>query len=361
MGLSNQEALLDFLINKRTQVLNEIRNRPTYRVKKFAWAMSYYCETSLEAFQNYGDLRFLDFVESTYEEIFRWRDNVVVTKDTYRQRITESWSDQEYLPGKAITHVSIGGRITFPALEFCRIVFQSDLRSKKDVAFKFLDYCIRAVDEYGEDLIPMPSGLESYYFMPEKGEVEAYNHVHSLVNSQIVLWELTSEPRFRDRARDALLVWKHGISHLGGAWTWRLRPNWLSPTEKNSPEYTWKAQITIQSARIAFRSGIMFDRSDMNEIADSFLLLMSDEKGNLYDRMSPKKRFLVNESHPHAGRAGTITGFLSFGQFRPEIFERVQLIFQNQSRMFERGYYTSAATVRALSFRELNPTVLDSN
>lgn len=345
------DLLFQWIVGRTESAFREASQFPSLRAKRFAWPIGYCCEAALIAYQRTKEARFLEFVASAFTEVVKHRDCEIGVVDTYRGRITKSWTDGAYKEGHSLTHVSIGGRITYPALEFCRIVLTGEGPSQySDTAKRFLEVCLDAVDEYADDLQPLCGG-QRYYMMPEKHEVEAFNHVHSLVNSQIVLWELTGEERFRDRAFAALDVWCAGIEVTEtGPWRWRLRPKWLSPNDRAAPEYTWKAQIAVQAARLAYRAGMMFDRSDMQAIARSFTELMVNGEGGIQERMDPRRKYEVTEGHREATRAQNITGFLQFAEFLPEVATAVTRIVERRPDLFPKGWFSSEGAIRGLAW-----------
>jgi hypothetical protein len=346
------DELLSFLDRIGRSVLDTAETAPARRTKRFAWAWAYAAEAALIAHHRTGDTRFLDWLASTFTGILRYRDCEICVRDTYRGRITNSWGDGAYKEGHWLTHVSVGGRITYPALEFSRTMLADPHRYAvyQDVAHDFVAACAAAADEYAEDLEALSNGWR-YYMLPLKDEVEAFNHVHSLVNAQIVLFELTGEIRFRDRALAALNVWRSAVETTGtGAYRWRLRPKWLSPKGRAAPEYTWKAQVTIQSPRLAYRAGICFGPDDMEALAASFTDLIYDGEMGVHERMEARPKYLVTIEHPEASRVTTITGFLYFAEFRPHITEIVQSLIAGRRDIFPCGWLSTASTSRGYAW-----------
>jgi hypothetical protein len=346
------DELLSFLEGIGRRVLDIAETEPAVRTKRFAWAWAYAAEAALIAHQRTGDTRFLDWLAASFTEILRYRDSELGIRDTYRGRITRSWGDGAYKEGHWLTHVAVGGRITYPALEFSRTVIADPHRyaAYRDVAQAFVAACAAAADEYAEDLQTLSDGWR-YYTLPLKGEVEAFNHVHSLVNAQIVLFELTGDARFRDGALAALDVWRSAVETTeSGAYRWRLRPKWLSPNGRAAAEYTWKAQVTIHAPRLAYRAGLCFGARDMDALAASFTDLIYDGKMGIHERMEPRRKYLVTIDHPEADRVTTITGFLSFAEFRPQIVEIVQRLVDGRPDLFPRSWLSAPSTARGYAW-----------
>jgi hypothetical protein len=356
LSQSDQGFSADKLFNYLTEDAQKLFRslKVSNRANVLAWRWAYSAEAALIAHRRTGDHRFLQWLVTTYNQALSLRDCELGLMDSYRKRITKTWGTGIYDQNcEWISHISLGGRITYPSLDFADLVLNERQRyaSFVDDALHFIDAGIEAIEEYKEDFISVPRQNICYYYMPLKNKVEAVNHVNSFINSLIILYKLTKNATYRERAQECCQVFKNEIqTTASGAYYWHLRPRWAKTKQRsNPPERIWKAQVSAATAQVAYRNSIVFNRADMDGFAKTFTDIIYVGGDQFRIKIDPETDELAHISLPYSWRVRTITGFLKWSEFIPEIQDIIHHLVETRTELF-RGWLSCPSLARGYAY-----------
>lgn len=338
--MADIDALLAFAEEVRRGTLKVARDSPENRANTFAWNWGYMAEACLIAHERTGDVRLLDWFVASYEDVLSYRDRELDITDDYRGRVTETWGSGRYLPGRWMTHITLGGRIVFPSLVFARRVLADRARFEPFVAAakRYIAIAHDTVREYDEDFVEFPEAGRSYYHMPVKGMADTINHVNSLVNCHILLAELQGSARSRKLATECCQVFNDSLRRTdSGAYEWSIRPYWVTLKNNRVGERIWKARVSSATALLAYKSGIVFTAGDMRAFARTVTDVVLAGDNDFRDRVDLKAGQRGESTDRLAERRDNIVGFLPWGEFDVSIVERIQHIVDTRRDVFPRG------------------------
>lgn len=321
------DELLEAAERLLSRVLQIAVERTAVRANEFSWSWARTTEACFEAFERTGDERFIDWVAYSYEKILEFRDEALGLEDGYRGRITSSWGSGRYMPDTWMTHVTMGGRITYPSLRFAQIVLESQSRFARHVeaAKRYIDIALNVVHEYDEDFVFFEEPGEHYYHMPLKDQVDTINHVNSLVNAHIALWQLAGDTECRDKAIQCCKVFKDSTTSKDGAYSWPLRPWWSKLKNNRRAEPLWKAQVSSATALLAWKAGLYFDRADMDQFAKTISEVLLPGEDDIRDRVSVRhgKTDWAEMDTRYRGRLVNIAGYLPWREIDPSLEQKI--------------------------------------
>jgi hypothetical protein len=337
--MADVAALLTFAEAIRSNALRVARDQPDNRANYFAWGWAYAAEACLIAHTRTKDTRLLDWFVDSYEDVLSFRDCELGLGDDYRKRTTESWGSGRYLPGRWLTHVTMGGRIVFPSLVFAKIVLADRVRYAHYVgdAERYAELAGKVVLEYDEDFVMFPEVERSYYHMPLKGMADTINHVNSLVNCHILLAELTGNSKSRELAHACCEVFKDSLrTAANGAYEWPIRPYWVELKNNQMGERIWKARVSSVTAILAYKNGIVFTEEDMTRFAKTVTEIILVGENEFRDRVDLQFGRMEIEDR-YRWRGSNIAGFLPWGEFDASIIDRILHIVATRQDVFPRG------------------------
>lgn len=328
---------------------------PCNRANAFSWKWATTAEACLVAYERTGDERLVDWVSATYEDVLAWRDRELGLIDEYRGRITSSWGSGRYLPGKWLTHVTMGGRITYPSLRFAQIVLSDRAQFARhvDAAKRYIDIASEVAHEYDEDYVLFDESGEHYYQMPLKDEVDTINHVHALVNCHIALWQLTGDTDCRDKATQCCRVFGQAITvQPDGAYSWPLRPLWTKQKNNRKSEPLWKATVTTYTAMLAWKAGLHFSRGDMEAIARTINDVVMPGETEIRDRVGAKHGITdYHQMNPrYRIRLCNLVGFFPWSEISPDIHDRIMTRVAYNDNVFPDGIFNRAPAIRGYPY-----------
>lgn len=311
-------------------------DNPHNRANMFGWLWAWAAEACLVAYERTGDERCLDWVPRTYETILEWRDCELGLYDEYRNRVTQSWGSGRYLPGIWMTHVTMGGRITYPSLRFADIVLERGISRHVDAAKRYIEIASAVAHEYDEDFVHFESVDEWYYHMPLKNEVDTINHVHSLVDVHIALWKLNGDTECRDKAIQCFKVFRAAIKEVDGCYSWPLRPLWTNHRNNRRAEPLWKASVTTHAVLNAWRAGIYFNDADISAFARTISDVLMPGQFEIRDRVGVKHGITQwDEMDPrYRSRLVSLVGFFPWGDIDPAINSKIKTRVAENNTIF---------------------------
>jgi hypothetical protein len=142
-------------------------------------------------------------------------------------------------------------------------------------------------------------------------------------NTLVILHDLTGRSAYGDMARRMAEYFRASMwTEAGGDVVWAYQPT-PSDRRRAGPENTWKARTTAHFALVAHQHGVVFDETDMQRIADTFLHNVCRGDGRVSERIG--RRFADMERAGDFG-AGylSITPFIMFDAYRPEVRRRIE-------------------------------------
>lgn len=305
---SSANVLHDYLQLCIDRGMKEADTHPRSRAGYYAWSISYATYACIKAYERTGQVRFLELVASTFERILPYRDSQLHRVDELRGRTMHGWGSNTYHKGYYTTNVTAAGRITYPVACFCRIVYNSPLLQERfgERARRFLPIIEQVISDYDREYYTVKGTDQGYYigYRPvgerKKGSkprfgVEPLNHMLSAGNTLIILHDITGKPEYLNRARALAAYFKASMwIEENGCVVWSYAP---TPRRRRhpSPEFIWKAQVTVHFALLAASHGIVFTEEDMRKICNTFMTNVYRESGSynatIYQNFTPLDTF----------------------------------------------------------------------
>jgi hypothetical protein len=332
MEASNPELLLEKLERSIESAFKSVEEDPQNTGRYLAWALTAAHHAAVVAWDRSGDARFVELLSRSLDRVALLRDDVTGRRDEFRNRIVKGWGAERYDPqGRYMNHVTVAGRVSWPMLEFVRIVRSDPVLTERfgAQAERMLTMAREAMDEFADELTVLPNGEEAYYlYRTHNDDVEPVNHMAWAGNALILLHELTGEGAYAEQAAMlARFIRRSMRREEDGSLIWTY---WPRPGERwsESPEFLWKARTTAQFALCAHEHEIVFTREDMEAIVRTCLTRFHRPDGRFSARMDE-----FDDLEAYTGYRGAhlaLTPFIVFERFDPAIRDLIEHMVQTR-------------------------------
>ena len=250
-----------------------------------AWSESYLMQAYAEMFRATRDEYYLDKLHEHIESVMHNRDDIRGQAD-YNGELVPGWGTNRYTKDGAWMVFAVHtGMITYPMLEFVQLVRQYQIQRLEDKAATILARVRESVDWHDRQWVLQEGGFglytypEDYYRNPNY--ILPLNQQAAIARSLILLWELTGEKKYFEKAKDIALAIKGSLkeSEFGG-YVWGVQIGPLSDT--NPIEDISHGTITIDFIRLAYERGVVFTIEDMKKLATTIKHLLADGRAEQY-------------------------------------------------------------------------------
>ena len=243
-----------------------------------AWSESYLMQAYAEMFQATGDERYLDKLSDHVESVLRNRDDFRGQVD-WKGDLAPAWGTDRYTKEGDWKHFAVHtGMITYPMLEFVQLVREFGIDRLSDEAEAILVRVKEAVDYHDKEWVVQDLGFglytfpEDYYGRPNY--ICPLNQQAAMGRSLLLLWKLTGEERYRQKATDIAAALKYSFQEdEQGAYVWGV--NLGPPSHSNPVDDISHSTITIHFVTLAHQAGIEFTANDMEKITSTVKRLFS--------------------------------------------------------------------------------------
>jgi len=259
------------------------------------------------------------------------------------------------LAGRAVAMVPLvmafhgySGLMTYPMLEFAKFVREDPaLREKYDAkADTYVREAVRVFEDAEEDWRDGPKDGEGYYVNGEKGcafwtdgVCKAFNYQCANGRALLRLGQLTRTTKWDNHAKAAARLFKRHLNVAdNGSYVWKyswgiFEKGW---TRENSPSYntpTWKGFPTIEDishghldvdfARLCAENEIVFDKTDMQRFAATFLK-------NILDEQKWTTSNLVDGQGGYGEHNAVIGGWCDLARWEPKVADAIRKVCAEQ-------------------------------
>lgn len=356
---SNPDVLFEYLKHESKRLLDFAEATPDDNGAYFGWGLSVTSYGCVLAYEATTQVRFLEQLMDVVEQALEYRDDRTGRMDEARGRVMHSWGGTRYTKdGRHTTNITLAGRVCFPMLRFCQIVRETPQLQARlaEQAERYLTEARVCMDEYESEFRIGPLPGEGYYYSVTHDEVEALNHQAWAGNALILLHDLTGEEKYGRMARQLATFFRNCMwIDEQNCMVWTYMP---SPDNRRGPplERVWKARVTSQFPLFAYKSGIVFGKSDMESIALMFAHNIHRGNGVFSSRIDDTFDDLERYKDLRAGYL-SLSPFIMYEEFRPEIRDVLEELVA--SRPDVGGWLKPGPATIAYAYR-LSPTVIES-
>lgn len=299
-----------------------------------AWGEARVMRAYLCMYQVTGDIHYLDKFVKHADSVLKMRDSIRGVTD-YRGLSLPAWrSGDLFTKGRGYYLYAVHtGMIAYPFAGFAKIVYSNpSLANYKSNADTYLQAAKDAVFVHEADFVD--NGTTGYYRDP-KGCPEGFdglgipfNQYLAMARAELILYEVTKEKPYLDRVTKMANHFKSYLEtdQSTNSYQWRY---WWGPgfdgytaadyLSTNTPFYPGlkgyeditHGEIDVDFAYLAFKDGIVFNKSDMQQFGNTVEKKMLHSDGNV--------AILVNGE-------GTIDenvyigGWLRYHKYAPSLF-----------------------------------------
>ena len=364
VAIPSSDVLYSFLDDSLGEMLARTdQGNPGDKGKYYAWYWGFWGRALLYAYEATHEMRYLDLFVTTFEKLLSERDDRLQLVDTERHRIVKSWGVRDSVRFRAdirTNEVTNCGLINLPVTEFLILVGKdSVLRKKYDSVYeKYLNAAAESVKEFEADYRLTDFG-GGYYWSLFTHDIEPINHTHVLAANFANLYVLTQDPFYKKRVAEIGTYFKKFVViDKDNNWTWPYNPllpplslqyfrglgvfskfvsDWIQRFRR-LPEGMWKAAVSIQFPIAAYNSGLFFDKTDMENMVDSFLKNGSDDH-QLYQTLSSHHTVIKNDKRSTVLVTGGLAPWLLYSQINPRVNDVVVKIMSNNPEIFSNSWF----------------------
>lgn len=318
---AHPDVLYDYLQRRAVRLLAGATS--DNRASNYGWGLASVWYSGVRAFEATGQRRFLGLLASTFERVLGQRDCVLGLEDECRGMVGRGWGSTRFVRGRYTASITTTGRIAYPVLLFCRLVARRKALEGPfgEQARRFLPAVAEALADLDGDFVAV--GDEGYYHGPASSDAEPVNHTAWAGAAYLVLHELTGLPEHRERAaRLARFLRLCMYDDGAGRPVWDYAPD--SRTHRGrSPEWLWKAQVTIRFITAAAEAGVEFTTADLRALGSTLSENVFLPGGRINTRIDRVARpFDTFRGVVHGGYGGLI-GLVEAEGFCPGLRARI--------------------------------------
>lgn len=273
------------------------------------------------------------------------------------------WYTIETGTGIRYREVTVAGLIVAPMVELL-LAARTDPAIETIVGGReamILDTIERGIA--GLDRLYREDGGNGYYQIAEPGEhhgkVEPLNRMGLLAAQLFGLAELTGKAEYAHKARAIATTYKSALTqHGNGTYSW---PYWPQPGKlTGAGENFWKASVSIELARAAYRAGVVFDRTDMERIAAiaDRTILVDDGVGGFALRrlIDPRAEPMPPAKVATPGRLLSLGSWYAYACFREGLSTKLDGFLFARDPAFYRAFPRAAWGLAESLAAEKDPT-----
>lgn len=250
-----------------------------------------------------------------------------------------------------LAHVGYTGIIYHPLLRFALLVHdRTELQGEfNEPAHKYEAAARESYADIRENWRDGPGKDEGYYLNSPRGSADAYdnighafNYLGKLASSELILFQLTGDPIYRDHVERIATLFKRRLTlvdnrrYVWDYWYepvttgWTRKDNISANTPHHAPwlhiEDTSHGALEAEMAANAAKAGIVFNSNDIQRLATTFT-----EKAVLPDRSGFAGH--VDGTDPQSGYKGTrITGWLPLAAADRTVYDTARQVYENRGR-----------------------------
>jgi len=294
-----------------------------------AWSFGHAFETLLNVRKRTGNLQDDSTLDNAVESVLALRDDRRGRRDALRDRILPVWSKTRP-EGGTVALVALTGRIATAILEYA-IERRAEGRPVPD---RWIEDCRDAVAVFIDE---MDIREDRAVFRAPQGGIEPLNHGLSIGRAAIRLIDLTGEDRFvqmaERMARFHLWAAKEDPGNPDGL-SWGYIPTHDDPL-KQFPAQFWKADIDISFVVEAERRGIVYERTHLERMAETFRSAIVDDTATYcLIASSQKHRLPVTERGERGTRLFGICEWINLLHVAPWIEDRIDMALARDHALF---------------------------
>jgi hypothetical protein len=368
-SIKSPPADADLLFDKLSQSKFGDRHRKgDWPKRPRTWSWGFKGNAAIIAYKCTGDVRFLEWLATTYDRLLAYRDTKLSRVDDVRGRAVDSWSSVLTVkPHWAIKkHPTLGKKkklrtnevttaalMVLPALKFVELVRGNEELSERyeDLSDHFLETAISALSEFDDDYKTTPDG-RGYYVMPHDGSVEALNHSHTAGAAFAILYKLTGKDEYKQKVLELARSFRASIKReSNGSYSWGYFPA-NSAEASSKSEALWKGRTTLMLPIAAYTRGIAFSDEDMAAFSKTFTenVYRGDMKFNVFISSSDEKPLKLSNIK-YDNRAQALFGWIFLDRFDPRIRAILERAVVERVDLFPNGWFGSPAGTQAYAYR----------
>jgi len=231
-----------------------------------AWGESYILMAYVAMYEGTGNEKYLRRVIEHVDHILTNRDDKRNIRDEIREKVMASWSTKKYTKDKQYCWLVHAGMITYPVARFVYLVKKTP-SLQKEFANKAKEYektVIETVNAFDENWRDGPAEGEGYYFGRYLGRALPLNQQNAMGRTLVALWLATGETRFKTCAARLATYFKNRLRKSAKRYVWSY---W---GDDNGAEDISHAAINVDFAFQCYRAQIVFDKTDMMALVQTF-------------------------------------------------------------------------------------------
>lgn len=314
----------DFVINR-----GEGYSQSTNESGALAWGESYLLEAYLDMWEATQDERYIKKFADHANRVISNTDKARDIKD-YKGRLRMGWSVTKYSKDeKPMVHLVHSAMILYPLVKFCFIIKKQDkIVGYDDIADNYLNFVQGAVSEFeGQWRFNPLTGEGSYWFEgdePLETDLLApmpFNGPLAMGRVLILLYQITKDEVYLKKVKALALNFKNNlIETKDGYYIWGYRPNLEKYPQMEDISH---GAIAIDFAVLAYKNGIVFQKSDMDKFAKTLLNAKKKAKRFAFSKFVDGTDDPVDK--PYSNSPGDVSGvavgrWLELSSFSCEVY-----------------------------------------
>lgn len=300
-----------WLISKFNEFDNAINNGQGYSNATnedgtLAWTQSYLLEAYLDMYEATGNIKYIQKFVSQEDEVLSNNDKERGIQD-YKGRVRTGWSATKYSKNKErMIHIAHSGMILYPIVKFIVMVkSQKKLKKYINIANKYIILAEKSVSEFEGQWRFNPETKEgSYWFEgdePLNTDLKApmpFNGPLAMGRVLIMLYLATNKGVYIDKAKALAWHFKNNLVETKeGYYIWGYRPNLKKYPQVEDISH---GAIDVDFAILAYKNGIVFNKSDIEKFEKSLLNANKKAKNYAFSKFVDGNDDLKNKEYSNA-------------------------------------------------------------
>ena len=255
-----------------------------------AWGESYILLAYVEMYRATRDRFYLRKLVEHFDRVLKNRDDMRGVADVYAGKPLAGWGSTRYSKGEWHVWIVHTGMINMAPAEFVRLVNRDPFLHREFGATAQayqarIEECIRDTQPYWRN---GPAAGEGYFHSPLLHEVLPLNQQNVMGSVLLEMWRATGNPRYREQAERLARFFRNRLRTDDPRlydWAYWYKLN----GEARGSEDISHASLNVDFAARCVAEGIVFNRTDAERFANTWLLKVRREDGTYAGEVSGRE------------------------------------------------------------------------
>jgi hypothetical protein len=252
-----------------------------------AWGESYILLAYVEMYRATRDRFYLRKLVEHFDRVLKNRDDMRGVADVYAGKPLAGWGSTRYSKGEWHVWIVHTGMINMAPAEFVQLVNRDPFLHREFGATAQayqarIEECIRDTQPYWRN---GPAAGEGYFHSPLLHEVLPLNQQNAMGSVLLEMWRATGNPHYREKAERLARFFRNRLRTDDPRvydWAYWYKLN----GEARGSEDISHASLNVDFAARCVAEGIVFNRTDAERFANTWLLKVRREDGTYAGEVS---------------------------------------------------------------------------